>query len=647
MKMKKFVVLALLAGSLFQSAAQDSEIILTVAGEEVTKAEFETIFKKNNRDGDVSPEALKEYMELFINFKLKVKEAESMGMDTLGQFVNELAGYREQLARPYLTDSEQNEALIREAYDRKKEEVKASHILIGIPANPTPKDTLKAWNEIMAIRKQAVSGKDFATLAAGHSTDPSAKDNGGSLGYFSALQMVYPFENAAYTTKVGEISQPVRTRFGYHLVKVEDRRPSRGELKVAHIMVRSTDSENDERKQLAEKQIRDVHKELMEGGDFAELALKYSDDGSSSAKGGELPWFSAGKMVEEFEEAAFALKEDGQISEPVSSRFGWHIIKRIEYKPLPPFEEMENELKTRIAKDSRSEITRKTFVNKLKNEYNFKSYPANLKAISAKVDTSIFSGNWTAQKVSGMNKPLFELDGKQHTQQDFAKYLESQKNRRNQQTTPAEYTAGAYKKFEEESIFEYENSRLEEKHPEFKALMKEYRDGILLFELTDMLVWSMAVKDTVGLKAFYEANKQEYTYGERASGTLYFCDNNEVAKQARKMAKKGKDMEAVRSKLNKDSNLMVRMESVKLEKNDRPFLDSIEWKKGISDNFDYNGQIAFFHIEEIMPPQPKPLSEVRGLATASYQNSLEKEWLEELRNKYDYTVNEAVLYSIQ
>src|SRR5690606_13736153 len=261
-------------------------------------------------------------------------------------------------------------------------------------------------------------------------------------------KQVIPFQHTPSKTKVGEISQPIRTQFGYHLDKVEDRRPSRGELKVAHIMVRSTDSENDERKQLAEKQIRDVHKELMEGGDFAELALKYSDDGSSSAKGGELPWFSAGKMVEEFEEAAFALKEDGQISEPVSSRFGWHIIKRIEYKPLPPFEEMENELKTRIAKDSRSEITRKTFVNKLKNEYNFKSYPANLKAISAKVDTSIFSGNWTAQKVSVMNKPLFELDGKQYTQQDVAKYRETQKDRPHQQSTAAEYAAGAYKKFE-------------------------------------------------------------------------------------------------------------------------------------------------------------------------------------------------------
>lgn len=646
--MKKFILIAMLTGMLFQGSAQDTAVILTVAGEDITKAEFETIFKKNNRDADVSPEALEEYMELFINFKLKVKEAESMGMDTLDQFVNELQGYRDQLARPYLTDSEQNEALIREAYERKKEEIEASHILIEVAPNATPKDTLKAWNEALSIRKQATSGKDFAELARKHSSDPSAKDNGGNLGYFSALQMVYPFENAAYNTPVGEISQPIRTRFGHHLVKVEDRRESRGEIKVAHIMVRSSDSESAERAELAEKQIQDIHKEISGGADFTELALKYSDDGSSSAKGGELPWFGAGKMVDEFEDAAFALNEDGQISEPVKSRFGWHIIKRLEYKPLPPFEEMENELEAKVAKDLRSEITRKSFVNKLKKEYDFEAYSKNLKPVLNKLDTNIFNGNWDVNKAAGMNKPLFELDGQRFTQYDFAEYLaETQRNRRQNQTSPMAYGEEMYKQYEEETIFEYENSRLEEKYPEFRALMNEYRDGILLFELTDIMVWSMAVKDTAGLKAFYEANKNDYTYGERASGTLYFCEDEDVAKKARKLAKKGKDMDEIRVKLNKASNLNVRMERVKLEQGDRPFLENIAWEKGISDNFEHNGQVAFFHVEEILKPEPKPLDKVRGLATAAYQNNLEKEWLEELRNKYPYTVNTEVLYSIQ
>jgi peptidyl-prolyl cis-trans isomerase SurA len=645
---KKVAVLLMFVGSAWHVSAQNSEVILTVGNEQVTRAEFESIFKKNNREADVSPEALEEYMELFINFKLKVKEAEALGMDTARKFIQELAGYRNQLARPYLTDTDQSEALIREAYDRKKEEIKASHILIGLDLNASPQDTLKAWKKINDIRKKALAGTDFSELAKEHSSDPSAKDNGGSLGYFSALQMVYPFENAAFNTKVGEISKPVRTRFGYHILKVYDRRPSRGEIKVAHIMVRSSETDSEDRQSLAEKQIKDIHTELMAGGVFADLALKYSDDGSSSEKGGQLPMFGAGKMVEEFENAAFALKEDGDISEPVRSRFGWHIIKRLEYKPLPPYEEMESELKMRIAKDTRSELTRKSFVNRLKKEYNFKAHSRNLTPVLNTLDTNIFHGNWDASKAQKLNKPLFEIDGNVFTQADFVEFLSSrQKSKRRTASSPVEYGKEQYEKFEEDAIFDYENSRLEEKYPEFRALMKEYHDGILLFELTDLMVWSMAVKDSVGLEEFYEENKHKYTYKERASGVLYFCNDESIAKKARKMASKGKSQEAVRDKLNKKSNLAVRMESVKLEQGNRPYLEGVEWKKGLSDNFEHNNQVVFFHIHEILPPEPKPLSEVRGLVTAAYQNHLEKEWLEELRGKYNYTVNKDVLYSIQ
>lgn len=638
----------LIAGMLSAGYAQKSEIILTIEDEEVTKTEFENIFRKNNRDADVSPEALEEYMQLFLNFKLKVKEAELMGMDTLKEFTSELQGYRDQLARPYLTDSDQNEALLREAYERKLEEIRASHILVKLPANPSPADTLKAWKKISDIRKKAVAGGDFADLARKNSDDPSAKDNAGDLGYFSALQMVYPFESAAYNTPVGEVSQPVRTRFGYHIIKVNDRRPSLGEIKVAHIMIRSNEEDPAERQEVAEKQIRDVAEELKNGADFSDLALTYSDDGSSSGKGGELPWFGAGKMVEEFETAAFALQEDGDISEPVKSRFGWHLIKRLDYKPVASYEEMEGELKGRIAKDSRAEKTIKSFVSKLKDEYNFNAYPRNLKPVLNKLDTSLFNGNWDPSVASNLDKPLFELDGQTFSQQDFVKYINKmQRSKRRLEVSPQAYGQQLYDKFEQQSIMDYEDSRLEEKYPEFKALMKEYRDGILLFELTDILVWSMAVKDTSGLEAFYEENKDQYTFGERIDGVLFLCADEKVAKKARKMARKGNELKEIRAKLNKKSNLAVRMEELKIEKGQRDYLSHVKWEKGLSDNFEHNNQVAFLHIKEILAPQPKPLKEVRGLVTAAYQNYLEKQWVEELREKYDYQINREVLLSIQ
>lgn len=640
-----FIVLILISALI---NAQDSEVILTIDNEAVTKTEFENIFKKNNKDADVSAEALDEYMELFINFKLKVKEAEHLGMDTVWAFVRELAGYRDQLARPYLTDAEQNEALTREAYERLKEEIKASHILIEVAPGASPADTLRAWKKITNIRRQAENGKDFATLAMENSSDPSVKDNGGDLGYFSALQMVYPFENAAYNTAVGSVSEPVRTRFGYHIVKVEDRRPSRGEMKAAHIMIRVNADDPQERKDLAEKQVQDIYQELQDGQDFAELALKYSDDGSTSSRGGELPWFGAGKMVEEFENAAFALSENGEISKPIQSRYGWHIIKRIDYKPLASFEEMEGELKSKISKDSRADVTRNSFVQNLKKEYNFKAFSRNLNAVLSKLDTNVFNGKWKVSKVKGMNKPLFEIDGKRYTQADFGQYIaQTQRKRVSDGMTPKEYGQKQYEAFEEETIFNYENSRLEEKYPEFKALMKEYRDGILLFELTDLVVWSKAVKDTLGLEAFYEANKQDFTYGERARGTIFFCSDDKVVSKARKLASKGKSDGDIVAKLNKKSNLAVRAEEVVLEKGDREYLSDVEWKLGVSSNFYHNGQIGFFRIDEVLPPEPKPLSEVRGLVTAAYQNHLEQEWLEELRQKYDYEVHKDVLHSIQ
>lgn len=629
-------------------AQMEDPVILIIEENTVTKSEFESIFRKNNQDADVSEDALREYMQLFINFKLKVMEAQELGMDTVQKFLRELDGYRTQLARPYLTDESQNESLLEEAYQRKKEEIKASHLLIQVAQDASPSDTLKAWKKITDLRKKAMAGSDFAELARQHSEDPSAKDNGGNLGYFSALQMVYPFENAAYNTPVGSISQPIRTRFGYHLVQVNDRRPGRGEIRAAHIMMRSSDSDSPEKQKRAERQIKEVYEELMAGGDFADLALKYSDDGSTSGKGGELPWFGAGKMVEEFENAAFALSENGEISEPVKSRFGWHIIKRLDYKPLPSKEEMRNDLKTRISKDSRSEITRKAFVNKLKKEYNFKEFPRQLKPVISVLDTNIYYGSWDPSKGAKLNAVLFELDGKKYTQQDFIKYLaEKQTRRRSSATSLEAFGNDMYAQFVDETVFNYEDSKLEEKYPEFRALMREYHDGILLFELTDLMVWTRAVRDTAGLEAFYEDNKESYKYGERAEGVFYICSDARVAATAQKMARKGKSDEDIRKKLNKISDLSVRMEEFKAERERHDYLSKVDWKPGVSDTFEYKNQVGFVHIHQIHPPEPKPLSEVRGLVTAAFQNHLERQWIQELREKYFIEIKNDVLMSIR
>ena len=650
--MKKYfltgVVLSLLTTQL--AWGQNDPTLLTVDGVDVTKSEFENIYKKNNKEVEVTKASLDEYLELFVNFKLKVREAEELGMDTVTKFVKELQGYRAQLARPYLVDNEMSDELIKEAYDRLTKEVRASHILIKVAANAAPEDTAAAYKKIMELRKRIVAGEDFAKVAKGPggSEDPSAAKNGGDLGYFTALQMVYPFENAAFETPVGEVSNPLRTRFGYHIIKVVDKREARGTIRTSHILVQVLeDASNEEKAQLKSK-IEEIYGKLQQGEDFATLARQHSNDQGSARKGGELPWFGAGRMVEEFENQAFALKEDGQYSRPFETKFGWHIVKRLERKGIAPFSEEENRLKVKIQRDSRSQLTKSSFIAKLKKEYNYVEYPKSWKEIYKQADTTLYSGKWVPAKVKKLSKVLYSFDGEDYTQVDFAEYLiAEQRVEPNKDKDLKTYIDEKYKRYINDMILDYEDKRLEAKYADFRMLMKEYRDGILLFELTDEKVWSKAVKDTSGLDAFYAANKNDFMWGERLEAATYTCANPKIAKTVRKMKAKGKGNGEIVRTINADSQLNLRIESKKYERGDDPTIDKMEWKKGLSDNQEVDGQVVFLEVKEVIPPTPKKIDEARGLITAAYQTHLEEAWIKSLKERYEVQVNKDVLYSIK
>ncbi len=717
MEMRKFVVMfvALFAAVLVngQNGAQDP-VLMTVDGKPVVRSEFEAIYKKNNKEASVTKEALDEYLELFINYKLKVREAEVLGMDTISKFRTELDGYRKQLARPYLIDRELNDALMREAYDRMQQEVRASHILIQVGPDASPEDTLAAWKRIVALRDRVMKGEDFAAVAqgVGGSEDPSAAKNGGDLGYFSALQMVYPFENGAFNTPVGQVSMPVRTRFGYHIIKVTDKRAARGQIKVAHIMLRSTDQDPAEKQANVEARIREIHRQVLQGEvAFSDAALKYSDDESSNTKGGELPMFGTGKMIEEFEDAAFSLKKDGDISAPVRTRYGWHIIKRLEWQAPPTYDAAKAELKTKIARDSRAEITRKAFIERLKTDYAYTAYPKNLKAVQALVDTTIFKKGtsvtdtllrkavkegpvmrgklayrreitgmikggkfiavrgrqyddatqtlddtlivrdvmegWTydRKKAAKLTKPVFTITGRTYTQLEFLDFLEA-KQRRERTVKVADHVQTRYAEFVDESLMAYEDEHLEEKHADFRMLMKEYRDGILLFELTDQKVWGRAVRDTAGLEAFYKAHEQEHMWPTRYEADLYICQNAAVAKQVRGLLKKGKRGQELQGVVNKTNPLALELDGGTYSADQKAFLNGIA-ATGLTADLPADGRVAIADVKKITPPTPKTLDETRGSVTAAYQDSLEKAWIQELRAKYVVNVDRSVLYSIK
>lgn len=649
------LLIALCTMQLVNSQNVDQDILLTIDGNKITRAEFERIYTKNNQEPAFDSASLDEYMKLFVNFKLKVIESEALGMDTLKSFTTEFKGYRAQLEKPFFTDTKTDEALIVEAYERMKWNVRASHILIKCGENTLAADTLKAYNKIFDIRKRAIKGEGFNKLAKQYSQDPSAVRNGGDLGFFSAFSMVYPFETAAYNTPVGEISNIIRTKFGYHILKVTDKKEDRGQVKVAHLMLALPKGTSVVKENQELKKINAIYDSIQAGADFVEMVVKYSDDRGTSKKGGELPYFGAGRMIPEFEKAAFALAEIGDVSKPIKTAYGYHIIKLLDVKSLGSLEEVRPTIISKISKDVRAKRGKEMVISRLKREYNLKVYNDAFKPFYSAIDSSIYNGKWDAAEINDLNETLFTLsDSIEFTQQDFAESILNDGKRRASKPLPI-LIEDEFDSYIDKSVVNYEKSRLEVKYPEFKHLVKEYHDGILLFNLTDEMVWSKAVKDTTGLDKFYSENKNNYMWSDRVEATIYTINKKEweskVAKLAVKVGKKSTDIEEakvgfMKKASVKDSTLTFTVTMNKYSKGDDDIIDAVLWEPGVKPTQERDGSYIIVYVNRAISPEPKLLNEARGLITADYQTYLEKQWMIELHNKYKVEINEDVLKSM-
>ncbi len=615
---------------MFSVSSQNNEILVTIGDTKISKAEFERIYKKNNSNlyNESDKKSPAGYIDLFVNFKLKVMEAEALKMDTNSVFVNELAGYRKELAAPYLTDMKYNEKMVRELYDRMTKEVNASHILLRVEKNSNEEQVQAVRDRIMKIREEIIAGKDFAEAAAEYSEDPSAKLNGGNLNYFSAFQMVAPFENAAFTTPVGEISEPVRTGFGFHILKVHDIRKNRGEILVAHIMKMFPKGASDELKAKAKTEIDSIYQELLDGADFAELARTRSDDKNSAVQGGKMPWFSSGRILKEFSEPAFALKNIGDISEPIETPYGYHIIKKLDQRGVVPFEEAKADIEKRIKRDPKRNLTSKTaFIDKLKKEYNFSENKEGLEKLK---------GLRIENPVAAVDFDLFSIDGKTYPFSKLQKYIDKNK------IVSGTYSA-KYDKWVEDEITELEDSKLEEKYPDFRYLMQEYHDGILLFNISEEKIWNKAVEDSVGLEAFYKSKKNKYKWGERFKGCIVTCTDEKTREEADKFFAAEMTTGEITDKLN-DGGKMITIEEGAWEKGSNPIVDYFIWNK--TKPADLNEILTFVRGNKI-PPETKKLSEARGLYIADFQDYLEKKWIKELRKKYKVKIDKKVLKTVK
>ena len=651
--MNKLIAFAITCMISLTGFSQNDPVIMTIDGDPITKSEFLQIYLKNNDDPQYDQKSLDEYMELFKRFKLKVAEAEALGYDTIPSLTKELAGYQKTLARPYLIDSTKNDALVQEAYDRTLEEIHAAHILIRVESNATPEDTLKAYNRLLDLKKRIEAGETFDAVAKSKmgSEDPTVQKNGGDLGYFTAFQMVYQFEDAAFSTPVGGISNPFRTRFGYHILKVIDRRAARGTMEAAHLMIAARNDANETEIAEAKTKIDELYDLLQAGESFEELVGKYSDDPSSSGKNGILPQFGTGtttRMVPEFTEAAFALKQDGEYSKPVKTDYGFHIIKRISWKNVDSFDALKKEIEKKVAKDARSVKTQASFVNKLKKEYKFKSKSKKgLKWFYENIDSTYHLGQFKATEYS-KKKVLFKLDKKKFRANDFATYM-AKTYRGARKEDPKTVVNKQYKLWENETILNYEESKLAGKYPAYKALITEYHDGILLYEVMSDKVWNKAMRDTTGLKSFYGLNKEKYQWGERVDAEVYECGSLLIAQQTSEMLMSDslESSEIVKA-MNMSSSLNVKFRKGKFDTTKTRFISTSKspLKTGINETYEFDGKFYVVKVNDIIAAGPKEFNESKGAITSDYQNYLEKEWMKEIEAKHTMVINKDALYSI-
>ena len=632
----------------FATLSGQNNTILKIDNQTVNKAEFEQIYWKNKKEKIATKEDLDEYIQLFVNFKLKVIAAEELGLDTTKKFINELSGYRVQLEKPYLIDTSINEDLINEAYYRTINEVNASHIMTKLGPNPSPEDTLKAYNKILDIRNKIISGNlGFEEAAEELSEDPYAKSTKGNLGYFNAFKMLYSFECAAYETPVGKVSEIVRTKYGYHIVQPNSIRKAKGRVKTSHIMITTSSKKENF---LSEEKINSIYKQLVEKTKtFEELAIQYSEDRKSAKNGGEIGWInSGGNFYPEFEEAVFSLKTDGEYSKPFKTPNGWHIVKRLSYEPIGDLKSMSYNLKNKIQKDARAQKTKSSFIKKLKTEYQLKNM-FNVKVLVSilKIKKFDFQNLDFNKNLKNINNVVLTFSNVSFTNFDFIKYLVKSKLI-SKDKIEENLIKQQFVKFTNQNLIEFEKTQLETKHPDFKALMKEYRDGILLFEISDQNIWTKAIKDTAGLKEFYKLNKDTWKWPNRINGTLFTSESKKTVNKVKSLKlKKSLSNDSIMSILNKDNLFNLKYENKIIDNFNKYNLTFEDLEKGFNGPFKFQEKWVLIYVEDKLPQRNKELKEAEGIIVSAYQNYLESQWLSSLKEKHEISINYETLYSIK
>jgi peptidyl-prolyl cis-trans isomerase SurA len=625
----------LLLPVIIQSQDLNSKTLMSVDKSQIQSGEFIRMYKKSRDPGKKLD--IDDYLQQYILFKLKVADALKEGYDTTKTFQNELNGYRNQLAQNYLSDNQVKEALLRKTYQRSLTEINGWHILISLPQEVSPDDTLLAWQKAAGIR------------ARGASDDPSVKVNGGNLGYFTVFQMIMPFEDAAYSLKTGEISEPVRTPYGYHIIKVTDKRPSKGKIKVAHIMKASPPGTDDTEAKKAEDEINNIYIQLLDGASFKDLARKYSDHKESSSKGGELNWFGTGEIIPAFSEAAFSISDTGKFTKPVRTVYGWHIIKLLDKKLPGTFEESRSFLESKLNQSYLNSLSKKSFVEKLKKEYKFTIDKSAYNWFIGNTDTLIIQGVRKYNRITMPDIKLYTFEKQNITTNEFADYIENRKLMI-KTNDPTIFINTSIDTHVSDHIIDYENSILEKKYPEFRYLMNEFHDGLLMFEISGKRVWNKVSTDSAGIRNYYENHKMLYLSRIGVDTKIYTLKSlggEKILKAAYEKYSRKKDVDRqLIDHFNKQNDTLLVIKEATFYKGDNRGIDSLKWVTG-TQSLNIGGFPSLVVIKKVIPPAPLNFESVMGEMMAGYQEYLEKEWIKQLKEKFSVKIDSLILEEVK
>ena len=620
--------------SILKTGSSDSKTLFTVDEKAVKTEEFVYVFNKNrklrNKLND-SKDEVKTYLDSYINFKLKVKEARDLGLAQDKQYIKELSSYKEQLAEPFLINNKNKEKIAKEIFQHTKHEVKASHILVKVDKS----DTTKAYNKILELRNRVIAGEPFHDLAFQHSEDPSAKINKGDLGYFSAMRMVYPFEEHAFSTAVGNVSSIFSTQFGYHILKVNDKRPVLKDVKIAHIFLESNLYSSDSEKALGHEKIHRIHDYLSQGDSWEELCESFSEDKMNRYKSGEIKNFSSRNDMHELRTPVYSLEKVGDFSEPVKSQNGWHILKLLaNTENKATYEDMKPQLLRYASNALRSDLAKKDIMkhlsSNLKLEENQKTR-SNLEVLA------------NQDSIPLENKKLFRLADSTYLTKDFIAEYKAKRSTEN--------IDAFYKEFLYDELLNNEEEYLLEHNKEYAMLLNEYTEGLLLFSVMEKKIWNKVTEDSLGLKRYFENNKEKYQEPRTAKLFLFSSQDKATLEEiesdlAKMTTEEQQDKSVVEKYLKRYLTASVAFEEIKYAEGDRRFSSNIPFAIG---NFDFqkNARNYYAQVKKIEEIKPVSFQSAKGAVIVDFQNYLEKEWIKDLHTKYKVIVNTKELEKLK